>query len=87
MKQMNKKGILENFNQFATALVGLGVLFAVGFLIFAKVAANTDVAADGNATAAINSLRSEMQGLITWIGIVIIVGVGGLLLFLIRRFK
>lgn len=85
--KINKKG------QVFVALQGLGIglasmviVFAVVFLIMGQVKANTTVAADGNATAAANTLIGAAATIPGWVPLVVIAIIGGLLISLVAVF-
>ena len=60
---------------------------AVIFLIVAEIAANPTVAADTNATAAVQATQSAMGDIPGWLPIVVITVIGGVLLTLVRFFR
>jgi len=53
-------------------IAGLVVTLVVVFLILANVKANTTVAADGNATAAVATLTTAAATIPGWVSIVVI---------------
>ena len=87
MKALNKKGVLDNLANLLTSLGYLAILMAVIFLIVAAIKANPTVAADTNATAAVNKTQSAMADIPNWLPIVVITVIGGVLLTLVRFFK
>jgi len=84
---MRKKGQIQNLMPIVIALVAIGITLVVGFLILAEVAANTDVAADGNATAAVNEVQDAMSDIPGWLPIIVITVIGALLLGLVAYFR
>ena len=87
MKPMKKKGVLDQLGGLIQALGFLAILMAVIFLIVAQIAANADVAADSNASAAIATTQSAMSDIPGWLPIVVIAVIGGVLLTLIQFFR
>jgi len=71
----------------AIGLATLVITLAVVFLLLAKVAANTDVAADGNATLAVQTLTNDAASIVSWVGLVVIVAIGVLILGLVRLIR
>lgn len=88
MKSLNKKGqVLDNLGGLLTTLGYLAILMAVIFLIVAEIAANDTVAADGNATVAVQETQDAMADIPGWLPIVVITVIGGVLLTLVRFFR
>ena len=56
--KMNKKGFMQDLGALGIGVVSLVIILAVAFLILAQVKANASVLADGNATAAVNTLTT-----------------------------
>jgi len=83
VKLMNKKGQIEALVPLVISLVVIGILLVVAFLIFSQVAANTSVAADTNATAAIQSVQSATSDIPGWLPIIVVVVIGALLIGLV----
>ena len=84
---MKKKGQIQNLMPIVIALVAIGITLVVGFLILAEVAANADVTADGNATAAVNEVQDAMSDIPGWLPIIVITVIGALLLGLVAYFR
>jgi len=80
---MNKKGQIEALVPLVISLVVIGILLVVAFLIFSQVAANSTVAADTNATAAIESVQSATDDIPGWLPIIVVVVIGALLIGLV----
>lgn len=89
MKQpkLGKKGVLDNLANLLTTLGYLAILMAVIFLIVAEIAANDTVAADSNASAAIDETQNAMDDIPGWLPIIVITIIGGVLLTLVRFFR
>ena len=60
---------------------------AVVFLVLANIKANTSVAADANATAAVNTLTNAAATIPGWVPLVVIVAIGALILGMIGMFS
>jgi len=80
---MNKKGQIEALVPLVISLVVVGILIVVAFLIFSQVAANTTVAADSNATAAIVAVQQATDDIPGWLPIIVVVVIGALLIGLV----
>lgn len=89
MKSLFKdnRGQLDQFAPLVTSVVTIALILVVGFLIMANVGANAQVAADPNATAAINTLTVALADIPGWIPIVIVVVIGVLLVGLVSFFQ
>jgi len=83
VKLMNKKGQIEALVPLVISLVVVGILIVVAFLIFSQVAANTTVAADSNATAAIVAVQQATDDIPGWLPIIVVVVIGALLIGLV----
>ena len=86
LKKLNKKG--QIFEQLKGLFIGLGalvILAAVVFLIMAQVGSNTQVAADGNATVAVDTITGAAADIPGWVPLIVIVVIGSLLIFLVSR--
>ena len=86
MRKMNKKGVFDQLAALGVGVATLVITLAVVFLILAQVAANTQVAADGNATAATRTLTTAAATIPGWVPLVILVAIGGLILALVAVF-
>lgn len=83
----NKKGVLQNLSNLAIGIAGLAITLIVMFLLLANAAANTDVAADANASAAVATLQAAGDQIPAWVGIVVIAAIGAAVLLLVRIFR
>lgn len=82
-----KKGqVFDQLSALGIGLVTLMITLAVSFLIMANVKANAAVVADGNATAAVNTITVAAGTIPGWVGIVVIVAIGALILGLLGLF-
>lgn len=64
--KLNKKGVLDNLSALGVGIAGLAITLIVVFLILSQTAANTTVAADPNASKAIDSLQSATDDIPGW---------------------
>jgi len=86
MKKMNKRGVFDQLGALGIGVASLVITLAVVFLILAQVGDNTQVAADGNATLATNTLTTAAATIPGWVPLVILVAIGGLILALVAVF-
>jgi nitrogen fixation/metabolism regulation signal transduction histidine kinase len=82
-----KNGVIQNLQPIVIALVSIGITLAIAFLIMAEISANATVAADGNATAAVDETVSAMADIPGWLPIIVITVIGSLLLGLVAFFR
>ena len=85
--KMNKKGVIDQLAPVVIGIVALGITIVIGFLILSQVGANTQVTADGNATAAINTVQDAMDDIPGWLPIIIVTIIGALLIGLVSIFR
>lgn len=83
----SKKGVIENLAPIVISLVALGITLVVAFLIMGNVASNSSVAANTNATAAINTVQNSAATIPGWLPIIVITIVGALLIALVSMFR
>ena len=84
----NKKG--QVFDQLAALGIGIATLaitLVVVFLIMSQTAANTTVAADPNASLALDVLQQAADDIPSWVSLVVITVIGAILLGLIMVFR
>jgi uncharacterized protein (UPF0333 family) len=84
----NKKG--QVFDQMAGLGVGitaLAITLVVVFLILSQTGANTQVTADTNATAAVNTLTNAAADIPGFVPLVVIAVIGAILLGLVALFR
>lgn len=84
---MKKKGVLNNLSALGVGIAGLAITLVVVFLILSQTAANTTVAADANASAAIDTLQSATDGIPGWVPLIVIAIIGSILLGLVSLFR
>jgi len=86
--RMGKRG--QVFDQLANLGIGIAslvIIFAVVFLIAANVGDNAAVAADPNATAAVNTLTVAASTIPGWVPLVVIAVIGSILISLVALFR
>lgn len=84
----SKKGqVMDQLGSLGIGIATLVIILAVVFLIMANVGANTQVAADANATAAVQTLTTAAATIPTWVPLVVIVAIGALILGLVQVFR
>jgi len=83
----NKKAAIAELMPVVIALVSIGIMLVVGFLILSEVAANSKVAADTNASTAIDTVQNAMQDIPGWLPIIVITIIGALLIGLVSYFR
>ena len=85
--KMNKKGVFDNLAALGVGIAGLAITLVVVFLILAQTKANTTVAADGNATAALTTLTTSAATIPGWVPLIVIAVIGSILLGLVALFR
>lgn len=86
-KMMNdKKGVFSQLSGLGIGLASVAITLVVVFLILATLGSNTQVAADGNATAAVTAVTDAAESIPSWLPIVVIVAIGALLFLMLRGF-
>lgn len=83
----NRKGQISQLLPLVVALVAIGITLVVAFLIMSNVAANSQVTADANATAAIQEVQNATSDIPGWLPIIVITVIGALLLGLVQYFR
>jgi hypothetical protein len=83
----SKKAVLNNLQALGVGIAGLAIALIVVFLILSETAANTTVAADANASAAIDELQSATDDIPGWVPIIIIALIGTVLFALVKMFR
>ena len=87
MKKLGKKGVIDQLFPMVTALVSVGILLVVAFLIFGNVGTNAQVVADLNATSALQQTTNATAQIPGWLPIIIITIIGALLIGLVSIFR
>lgn len=100
--KMNKKGVVENLVPLVIGLVVVGVVLAIGFLILSNIASNDALgfaaeAANGCNRTSVDACSAAYNGTATtitamagipgWLGVIIIVVIGALLIGLVSMFR
>ena len=83
-----KKG--QIFGQLAGLGIGiasLAITLVVVFLLLSQTAANTTVAADSNASAAIDTLQEATDDIPGWVPLIVIAVIGSILLGLVALYR
>lgn len=83
----DKKGVFEQLSSIALGLGSFAVILVVVILILANVRSNGTVSSNVNATAAVDTTINQVATLPGWLGIIIVVAVGALLLSMIYIFR
>lgn len=83
----SKKGVLDNLSALGVGIAGLTITLVVVFLIMSQTAANTTVAADANASAAIDTLQNATDDIPGWVPLIVIAIIGSILLGLVALFR
>jgi len=84
----SKKGqIFDQLSGLGVGITGLAITLVVVFLIMSETKANSTVAADSNATAAVTDLQSAASDIPGWVPLVVIAVIGAILLGLVAMFR
>jgi len=88
LTKMNKKGqVFDQLSALGIGVASLAITLVVVFLIMSQTAANTTVAADSNASAAIATLQDATSTIPGWVPLIIIAFIGAILLGLVALFR
>ena len=82
-----KKGVIDQLVPLVLALVSIGIVLIVGFLILSELGENTKVSDDTNATAAVKQVTNATSDIPTWLPIIVITVIGALLIGLVSLFR
>ena len=82
-----KKGVFNNLAALGVGIAALAITLVVVFLILSETGSNTTVAADTNATAAINTLSNAADDIPGWVPLIVIAVIGAILLGLVAMFR
>lgn len=86
--KLGKKGqVFEQLSGLGVGIAALAITLVVVFLIMSETEANTTVAADANATAALQELSSAADDIPGWVPLVVIAVIGAILLGLVALFR
>ena len=87
MFSARKGQVFDQLGALGIGIAALVITLIVVFLILAQVKANTTVAADGNATTAVNTLTTAAATIPNWVPIVVITAIGALLIGMVMMFR
>lgn len=87
MRLKKSGGIFDQLGALGVGIAALAITLVVVFVLLSQTAANTTVAADGNASAAIDTLQESADDIPGWVPLVVIAIIGALLLGIVRMFK
>ena len=87
MKTKKGQGVFDALSAIAIGVAALAIVLTVAFLILSNLASNTQVAADANATAAVQTITNDAATIPSWVGLVLLVAIAGLILILVRGFR
>lgn len=83
-----KRGqVMEQLGALGIGIASLAIILVVVFVMLSQTGANTTVAADGNATAAVNTLTNSASDIPGWVPLVVIAIIGVLILGIVRMFR
>ena len=83
----HRKGVIDQLIPLVIGLVVIGIMLVVALLIMSQVAANSQVTADTNATAAIKTVQNAAGTIPAWLPIIVITIIGALLIGLVSIFR
>lgn len=84
----NKRGqVMEQLGALGVGIAVLAITLVVVFVMLSQTGANSTVAADGNATAAVNTLSNAADDIPGWVPLVVIAVIGVLILGIVRMFQ
>ena len=82
-----KKAVLQDLEQLIKSLASFAILLVVVALVVSQIKANGTVSADSNATYAVTQVQESMSTIPSWLKIITITVVGGVLLMLVNFFR
>ena len=83
-----KKGqVFEQLAGLGVGIAALAITLVVVFLIMSQTAANSTVAADANATAALQTLQNATDDIPGWVPLIVVAVIGAILLGLVALFR
>lgn len=83
----NRKAVFNNLAALGVGIAALAITLVVVFLIMSETAANTTVAADTNASAALDTLQTAADDIPGWVPLIVIAVIGSILLGLVALFR
>lgn len=78
---------MENLGALGVGIAGLAITLIVVFVMLSQARSNTTVAADQNATAAINTLAEAADDIPGWVPLVVIAFIGVAVLGIVRLLR
>jgi len=87
MKQLGKRGVFDQLGALGVGIASLTITLVVVFLILSQTGANTTVAADANATAAVATLSNAADTIPGWVPLIVIATIGAILLSMVALFR
>ena len=87
LRESKQGQVFDNLAGLATGIAALAITLVVVFLILSQTKANTTVAADANATAAVDTLTAAAEDVPEWVPLVVIAVIGAILLGLVAMFR
>jgi len=86
--KMTKKGqIFDQLSGLGIGIAALAITLVVVFLILSQTAANTTVAADANASLAVDTMQASAATIPGWVPLIVIAVIGAILLSLVAVFR
>ena len=80
-------GVMDNLSALFIGLASLSIIAVVVFVIMGQIASNSTVAADPNATLAIEQIQGAADDIPGWIPLVVIAVIGSILIGLVAYFR
>ncbi len=87
MLRQKKGQVFEQLGALGTGIAALAIVLVVVFLILSQTLAQSTVAADPNATLAVQTLTTAAATIPTWVPLVVIAVIGAILLGLVALFQ
>jgi len=84
---MKKSQVFDQLAGLGVGIAALVITLVVVFLIMSETAANTTVAADANASAAVDTLQGAAADIPGWVPLIVIAVIGSILLGLVALFR
>jgi len=78
---MNKKGQIGNLQSIIITLVTVGIILGIGFMVLEEFRDN--MTSDSNAYTGVNDTITAMNKIPTWLGIIVILAIVGILLAIV----
>lgn len=85
--KIKKPQVFSQLQALGVGIAGLAITLTVVFLLLSETAANSTVAADANATAALGTMTEAADDIPGWVPLIVIAVIGALLLSLVALFR